>query len=84
MTMPSSINPGEISELVLRLHALGIDNINLWVNENRTDCCDVGWNEIKVRGIGLNPAAAIEDAERKLRIAIAETHPEVELPPAAE
>lgn len=78
--MPSSVNTHAITEAVKRLHALGVDNINLWVNDNRTDVCDVGWGNIRVRGLASGPDAAIEDAERKLRAAIAEHHPEVELP----
>lgn len=80
--MPSSFNPHEFSATVKKLHELGVDNINLWVNENRQDCCDVGWQDIRVRGIGLNPSQAVEDATRKLREAITDEHPEVVLPPA--
>jgi hypothetical protein len=79
-TMPSSVNPAAISAAVQRVMALGTDNVNMWVNDNRQTCFDIGWGTLRVRGIGNDAVSAVEDGERKLRAAIAEQHPEVVLP----
>jgi len=78
--MPSSYNPDAISAAVQRVMALGTDNVNLWVNEDKQHCFDVGWQDIRVRGVGNDAVSAVEAGERKLRDAIAAAHPEVDLP----
>lgn len=80
--MPSSINPDEIRAEVTRIHGLGVDSINLgWDDDNKHDTCTIGWGDLTVKGIGFGPIAALLSAERKIRAAIAEKYPSVELPP---
>jgi hypothetical protein len=68
---------------VERLQKLGIDSISLSVDpDSRMEQCRVAWQDIAVTGVALpgNPAGAIEDAERKVRVQILLQHPEVILP----
>jgi hypothetical protein len=65
------------------LRKLGVDNISLTVHpETRMEQCKVGWQDITVTGIAVpgDPAAAISDANRKIRAQILLQHPEIVLP----
>lgn len=82
--MPSSINPNEISLLRDRLYHLGADTVTYYETDpEREPRVRVTWVPgITVVGQALfgQVGGAFEDAERRLREAVAAQHPTVTLP----
>jgi hypothetical protein len=82
--MPSSVNPNEISLLRDRLYHLGADTVTYYETDpEREPRVRVTWApDVNVVGVALfgQVGGAFEDAERKLRAAVAERHPTVTLP----
>jgi hypothetical protein len=80
--MPAAPNYAEVAALTEKLNTLGVDNISLlWNKDTKADECHVGWQDLKVKGVGWTPTAAMEDAYQKMRAQIILNHPEVTLPP---